>query len=115
MEIRNVMMGLLLAFALPLFAEETPPAELEDVPEPPVLPDPVESGEPIEPQITIIRKEDAVIEEYRVNGALYMVKVTPFAGPPYYLVDRDGDGQMESRVNDITEDMPVPQWVLFSW
>ncbi len=63
-------MSVLLVLVMPVFAEDVPPAELEDVPEPPVLPDPVESGEPLEPQITIIRKEDAVIEEYRVNGDL---------------------------------------------
>jgi hypothetical protein len=106
---------LILLFATPVFAEDPQPANLEDIPEPPVLSDPVESGEAIEPEVTIIRKEEAIIEEYRVNGNLYMVKVTPAVGKPYYLLDRDGDGQMESRVNDIYNDIPVPQWVLFSW
>ena len=106
---------LFLLFAMPVFADDQPPAGLEDIPEPPVLPDPVESGEAIEPEVTIIRKKDATIEEYRINGNLYMVKVTPVVGKPYYLVDRNGDGRMESRVNDIYNDIVVPQWVLFSW
>jgi len=88
---------------------------LEDVPEPPDLPDPVESGEAIEPEVTIIRRKDAVIEEYRVNGNLYMIKITPAVGKPYYLVDRDGDGRMESRLSQLYNDILVPQWVLFRW
>ena len=106
---------LFLLFAMPAFADDQRPEGLEDIPEPPVLPDPVESGEAIEPEVTIIRKKDATIEEYRINGNLYMVKVTPVVGKPYYLVDRNGDGRMESRVNDIYNDIVVPQWVLFSW
>ena len=91
--------------------------DLEDIPEPPRLPEQVESGEAmeLEPQVTIIHKEDATIEEYRINGHLYMAKVTPVVGPSYYLVDRDGDGSFESRVNDLYNDMPVPQWVLLTW
>ena len=89
--------------------------ELQDVPEPPVIPGRLESGEAIEPEVTIIHREDAVIEEYRINGRRYMVKVTPNVGKPYYLLDRDGDGNLESRMSDIYNDMVVPQWVIFSW
>ncbi|TDJ17823.1 MAG: DUF2782 domain-containing protein [Gammaproteobacteria bacterium] len=104
--------ALLIAPVL-VFADDQ--KEFEPVPEPPVLPDPVESGEALEPEITIIRRDDAIITEYRVNGNLYMVKIVPAFGPPYYLIDRDGDGQMEGRINDIYDDIIVPQWVLFSW
>lgn len=103
---------LLIAPAL-VFADDQ--EEFEPVPEPPVLPDPVESGEVLEPEITIIRRDDAIITEYRVNGNLYMVKIVPAFGPPYYLIDRDGDGVMEGRTNNIYDDIIVPQWVLFSW
>lgn len=85
------------------------------VPAPPELPERMESGEPIEPEVTIIQREDAEIEEYRVNGRLYMVKVKPNNAPAYYLVDRDGDGHMESRISGIKDDPIVPQWVIFSW
>ena len=89
--------------------------ELAPVPEPPTIPDPLQSGQAIEPQVTIIRKDDAIIEEYRLDGRLYMTKIIPAAGPAYYLVDRDGDGQMETRMSEIYDDFTVPQWVLFSW
>lgn len=85
------------------------------VPEPPVLPPPVESGEALEPEVTIIRRDDATIEEYRINGRLYKVKVIPVVGKPYYLVDRTGDGRMETRMSEIYDDFVVPQWVIFSW
>lgn len=89
--------------------------EFEAVPAPPDIPDPLESGQPIEPQVTIIRRGEEVIEEYRINGNLYKIKVTPAVGPVYYLVDRDGDGRLEQRRGGIYADDHVPQWVLFSW
>ena len=89
--------------------------ELAPVPEPPELPDPLKSGQAIEPQVTIIRKDDAIIEEYRLDGRHYMTRIIPAVGPAYYLVDRDGDGSMETRMSEIYDDFAVPQWVLFSW
>ncbi|MCG8324242.1 MAG: DUF2782 domain-containing protein, partial [Thiotrichales bacterium] len=79
------------------------------------LPDPMESGEAIEPEVTIIQKEDRVVREYRLNGRLYMVQVFPDVGKPYYLMDQDGDGRLESRFDDIYNNVSVPQWVLFTW
>jgi len=97
-----------------LTAAEIADEGLDPVPEPPELPDQIESGEAIEPEVTIIRREDATIEEYRVNGFLYAVKVTPAIGPAYYLMDKDGNGTLESRMEGL-EDFIVPQWVLFRW
>jgi hypothetical protein len=85
------------------------------VPEPPELPPTVESGEPLEPDVTIIRRGTDTIEEYRINNRLYMVKVKPSIGPSYYLLDSDGDGNMDVRRSDLERDMQIPQWVLFSW
>lgn len=99
----------------PAQPDSQPPPREDEVPEPPVLPEPMESGEQIEPEITIIQKEDRKIEEYRLNGRLYMVKVTPDVGPAYYLIDRDGDGTLESRRSGVYETPQVPQWVIFSW
>lgn len=110
---RLLILAILLGVA-PVYAGDVKSDNLEAVPEPPELPDPVESGEAIEPEVTIIQREDRVIEEYRINGHLYMVKIIPSAGKPYFLVDRDGDGQLESR-SQLYEDITVPQWVLFTW
>lgn len=75
----------------------------------------LDEDESLEPDVTIVQRKDATIEEYRLNGRLYMVKVIPFVGKPYYLVDNDGDGLMEGRVSDLKRDPLVPQWVIFSW
>ena len=87
----------------------------EDVPPPPEPVEDIDELEGVEPEITIIQRQDAAYEEYRVNGRLYMIKVVPVIGPPYYYVDRDGDGLMESRMNDRAWEVRVPQWVIFSW
>ena len=97
------------------YAEDVIEEEFAEAPLPPDLPDPLESGQPIEPEVTIIRRDDATIEEYRLNGRMYMAKITPKIGKPYYLIDKDGDGQMEARSSMIYDDFVVPQWVLFSW
>ncbi len=68
-----------------------------------------------EPEVTIIQSDGKRVEEYRVNGQLYMIKVTPRKGPPYYLVDTDGDGVLETRRNDLASNMLTPQWILFRW
>ena len=110
----NTLLALILFAAAPLaFAAEE--EQFEEVPEPPDLPEKLQDGQPIEPEVTIIRREEQVIEEYRVNGRMYMVKITPRVGLPYYLIDRDGDGRMESRMSEIYDDFVVPQWVILSW
>ncbi len=101
--------------AMPASAIEPPPANTAPLPEQPDIPPPVESGETLEPDITIIRKGKETIEEYRINGRLYMVKITPSIGPPYYMIDSNGDGNLDVRRSDVRRDMDVPRWVLFSW
>jgi hypothetical protein len=38
-----------------------------------------------------------VVEEYRQNGQLYMVKVRPVRGVPYTLLDSNGDGMLDQH------------------
>jgi len=69
----------------------------------------------LEPAVTIKDHHNRTVEEYRVNNNLYMVKVKPKVGEPYYLVDQDGSGSMEwSRGSSGLEDN-APRWTLFSW
>lgn len=95
------------------FAEEQ--KTFAAVPEPPELPLPVQSGETLEPDITIIRKGKKTIQEFRRNGELYMVKIIPAAGPAYYLIDTDGDGSMDVRGSDLDKGLQINQWKLFEW
>lgn len=113
------MKALMIVFALCCYApmalaQDGGPVRPGDVPEPPMLPPQVESGEALEPEVTIIQTDKEVIQEYRINGRLYMVRITPQAGPPYYLLDIDGDGQLDVEENDISN-ISIPQWVLFRW
>ncbi len=76
--------------------------------------DPAEAPAPT-PDVTIIQGDDKTIAEYRVHGRLYMIKVTPRKGPPYYLVDTDGDGNLETRRGELSEDLLIPSWTLMEW
>lgn len=68
----------------------------------------------LEPQVTIVQSEKETREEFRINGRLYMVKVTPAAGKPYYLIDRQGNGQfVEAEVGG--PPVKPPMWLLHSW
>lgn len=98
-------------------AEEDAAGALADVPEPPVLPAPVESGQVLEEKVRIKPGLEGEVarEEYSVNGRVWKVKVIPEFGPAYYLIDNDGDGLLETRLSDIYNDPVVPQWVLFTW
>lgn len=97
-----------------LYAQEDP--QLSPVPDPPdILPPPDEEFDELEPEITIMRKGGKTIEEYRVNGELYMVRITPSIGPSYYMIDTNGDGNMNVRRSNLERTIQVPQWVIFSW
>ena len=85
------------------------------VPEPPELPMPVQSGETLEPDITIIRKGKKTIQEYRKNGELYMIKIVPAIGPAYYLLDTTGDGNMDVRSSDLNKGNKINQWKILEW
>jgi len=109
-----INLGLLLFLvSIPLMAEEDAVGPAI-APEPPVLPPQIESGEALEPEVTIIKSEEKTVEEYRLDGKLVMVKITPTAGPAYYLVDSDGDGTLDAKEDD-PRSASVQQWVLFSW
>ena len=106
---------LLSILAFPVFAVDEKPPRLEAVPEAPEPPLPVQSGETLEPDITIIRKGKNTIQEFRSGGRLYMIKVIPDIGPPYYFLDKDGDGKMDVRSNDGDRGSNINVWKIFEW
>lgn len=69
----------------------------------------------LSPAITVREAENRTLEEFRVNGNLYMVKVTPTVGAPYYLVDQDGSGDMNLHRGGSDTNIQIPQWALLSW
>ncbi|SEJ72307.1 MULTISPECIES: DUF2782 domain-containing protein [unclassified Pseudomonas] len=66
-----------------------------------------------EPDVTISKDGENFIQEYKANGFVYAVKITPKHGKPYYLVRADGTSGQFIRSDQ--PDMLIPQWVLFSW
>jgi hypothetical protein len=111
----------LLALGLPALAKDEPPTTAPpdadggtsflQAPPPPNSP---VTGDAVEPEITIREAGDQTIYEYRVRGMLYMVKIQPQFGPPYFLVDTDGNGTWDQRSSAPTN-ISIPQWVLFTW
>lgn len=89
------------------------PPGLEPVPDgSPTLRDAPPLGSQPSPQVSIVRQFDGTVEEYRINGRLYMVKVLPDKGIPYFLIDSDGNGTLESRYNNKDERVLIPGWVI---
>lgn len=85
--------------------------QLQPVPEPPPPPAGLELDPALEPQVTIQRRGVETVEEYRVNGRLYMIKVTPSHGIPYYMIDDVGRGDFVYRDSYDTRTRP-PMWVI---
>ncbi len=102
-----------LAFALSLPAAAQQMPKLEPLPEPPPPPAGVADSAG-EPQVTITQQGGNKVEEYRLNGKLYMMKVTPSTGVPYYLIDEQGNG-VWSRQDGPNSALRVPMWVIHSF
>lgn len=103
---------LLSVFSLAAFAAKPVPGDLEPLPPPPAF-DAGPDMEPPEdePQVTITKQPEPVVEEYRVGGKLYMIKVVPKVGSPYYLVDDRGDGKFV-RQESLDSGFRPPRWVI---
>ena len=97
----------------------------DDLEKPPPIPAEADEGIPIppkiqeeqlEPTVTIREEEGRQIEEYRMNGRVYMVKVTPVGGIPYYYIDTDGDGQLElDTVQQALSPVQPVHWKILEW
>ena len=102
------------ALALACVAMAQAPAKpegLEPVPEVDTSSLPPGIGEE-KPLVTIRRQEGTEFKEYRVNGQLRAVKVTPKVGPVYWLIQRDG--QM-IRHDGPGQHLTVPTWLVLEW
>lgn len=102
----------LLFVALPVWAQTGDRLPLPAIPPPP--PGMEAFDEALEPQVNIVKSERETREEFRIKGKLYMVKVTPAVGKPYYLVDRQGDGNFieTDSIGPVTK---PPMWLIHSW
>jgi len=117
---RTVLALVLLAATLDAFAQSgaraRPPgtAPLDEPPPPPPM---VQSDPALEPQgqVTVRTEGEQTVQEYRMNGKVYMQRVTPKHGRPYVLVDNRGDGTFSKQDNTLDIGNRVPQWVLLEF
>lgn len=103
----------LVTLLISLTAAPALQAENQSLPNTP--PPGVEAETQMEPEVTIIRREGETVEEYRLNGRLYMIKVTPDKGPEYFLIDSDGNGSLDARRSEIDPQLLIPSWMIFKW
>ena len=85
-----------IVFALALSACSTVPPE-----------DMLANAEPL----TRTEANGDTVTEYRVAGALRMVKVVPSRGPTYYIHDRDGDGKLDWNKGEA----PMTYYDIYRW
>jgi hypothetical protein len=109
-----MLLAALLLAALPVAAQQSKPPVLQPLPEPPPPPPGYELDPALEPQVTILKRGTDTVEEYRLAGKLYMIKITPASGKPYYLVDNKGDGKF-TRQDNYDSGIRPPMWVIFQF
>ena len=102
--IRYLFLIFLSFFVIPGFAQNNPDEQPA-----------IEDEQSASGKITIKSDSNEVINEFRINGQLYMIRITPNKGTPYYLVDADGDGDLETRWNELAPDLLIPSWILLKW
>lgn len=107
---RLMTLLLLSGFASGALAAQAVPPDLQPLPAPTVdtgNDSPVAADE----GVTITKEAGDKVEEFRAGGRLYMIKVTPKHGQPYYLIDDHGDGKF-SRQGSLDSGFRPPQWVI---
>jgi len=95
--------------SLDTLAEPPEPVKYYKAPLPAAAVD-TDTGALPEPEVTITTKGKTLHEEYRIGGQLYMIKVIPSNGRPYYLIDNEGKGQFVR--SDFQPSISPPQWVI---
>ena len=86
----------------------------KDVPIPKKQPPPAGSDE-VAPSVTIRTSDNGDrVEEYREAGKVYMVRIVPVRGKPYYLYDDDRNGRLDRSDADKHTIAPV-YWTIYEW
>lgn len=110
--LKSILFAAALAAALSAGAQD--PSKAQPIPEPPPPPPGFELDPAMEPQVTIRKQGEDTVEEFRIGGRLYMLKVTPPGGRPYFLIDQRGDGKF-TRQDSHDSGLRPPMWVIHSW
>jgi hypothetical protein len=114
--IRLLVAAALIAVPFSLMAQSQPrprppgTTPLEEAPPPPAVSEDATLSE----QVTLKTKGEEKVEEYRIRGKLYKMRVVPAVGPAYWLVDPKGDGNFV-HVDGPTPNIAVPMWVILEF
>jgi hypothetical protein len=115
----GVILGTAQADNTPFQPPKPPPQVAEQTPQKQTVPKDVlaDARKVGAENVRIIHHQTETVTEFRRNGILLMIKVTPKNSilPAYYLVDSDGDGQIEQQQHDLVPNILLSSWVLFSW
>ena len=112
----RTVIAILLATASAAYAQSgarpLPPGSvpLQDAPPPP----PLSETAPVA-DVTTRTEGDQVIEEHRIKGRLFMMKVRPRHGKAYVLMDNKGDGTFTRLEQTLDQQIRAPQWVLLEF
>jgi hypothetical protein len=106
---RSIALLLLACLSAGAYAEQ--PADSKSAPPPPAM---NQNDAVDEPQVTITKQTGQTVEEYRSHGKLYMIKITPSHGKPYYLIDDRGDGKF-ARQESLDSGLRVPTWIILKF
>ena len=74
----------------------------------------ITGGKSGKPEIKTVPHGKDTWEEYSRHGKVYMIRVVPAIGRPYYLVDDNGDGQFRRR-DLLSNGVQPPMWILKQW
>jgi len=103
----SLLLALSICLAAPVLAQ-TPAPAVPDAQPPAMVP----FDDSLEPQVTIVKRDGNTVEERRINGKLYEVRVTPAHGVPYTLIDQTGDGNFVRVDSPGSSTLSVPMWVI---
>lgn len=113
-DLTRFCLPLLLAATATVASAQSNQKNLEPLPTVPPPPAGIDLDADLEPQVTITKRGEDQVEEFRVNGQLYMLRVTPVNGPTYYLVDEEGKGNWARR-DTVGTNVQPPMWLIKSW
>ena len=99
----RVALTTILSLLVAASVQAVPPPDAKPVPDgPPNASD--------APPVTIKPSRKGSVEEYRTaGGRIYMIKVIPKVGKPYYLIDQKGEGFFTRR-DALEGGLQPPMW-----
>jgi hypothetical protein len=108
-------LSLLLALAAEPVTSPAPasePSEQVSIPEKIPSPDADDNA----PTVSIRTGDNGdLIEEYRHNGRVTMVRITPLRGPTYALMDTNGDGRLDEVDGESNGGIAPVYWTIYQW